>query len=75
MRVSVSDRPRVRAKVWLDGIELKGVIAADDAAGWVDVRVRDEFGNLKIVNGDLVPPVRLHGVVRIYLLPVEADSE
>jgi hypothetical protein len=74
MRISVADRPRVRAKVWLDGVQVKAAQAADDVAGWVDGYALDEFGSLKIVNGKLVPE-RWHGQVRIELLPPEADGE
>ena len=69
MRLSVNEnQPHeyVEARIYLDGIERKDVIAADEEARYIDMYCRDESGAL-IVYCDEIKTQRLHGLVRIDL--------
>jgi hypothetical protein len=62
----VPGRYYMGTKIYLDGVEVRQVLTADDVAGYIKCAKLNENGDLYVV-GDEVATEELHGMVRIEL--------
>jgi len=69
MRLSVHENAPheyTNARIYLDGIERRFVVVADEEARYIEIVFHDDSG-LVVLDGDEIKTQRLHGLVRIDL--------